>query len=96
MCTGSGNTTNFWFELLEWLLERGARKFLIALENCALESNISHEVKRIIVQKNATIVTTQMRTETVDDASELLKQANNIAPLQAVFFVSLVKILSSR
>lgn len=90
---GSGKKNNLWFELLEALISQGAKKFIVALDNFALGTKISHQINRLLVQKKTTIILTSLKkTGSVQEASNLIKEANNIAPLEAVFFVALVSI----
>lgn len=76
---------------MEWLIQKGAKKFIVALDNFSLGPKLSHQINRLLVQKKATIIlTSSKKAETAQDASGLLAEANNVAPLEAVFFVSLV------
>ncbi|KAK7602868.1 hypothetical protein V9T40_006842 [Parthenolecanium corni] len=85
-----GKKTKLWFELVEWLINRGARKFIVALDNFSVDPKISHQINRLLVQKKATIIlTTIKKTNTVEDSASLIAEANNVAPLEAIFFVSL-------
>ncbi|XP_065212309.1 fatty acid synthase-like [Planococcus citri] len=85
-----GKKSNTWFELLEWLISRGAKKFIVALDNFSLGTKISHQINRLLVQKKTTIILTSLKkTESVSEASNLIREANNIAPLEAVFFIDL-------
>ncbi len=89
---GGGKKTKLWFELLEWLIKRGARKFVVALDNFSVDPKISHQINRLLVQKKATIIlTTLKKADTAEDAASLIAEANNVAPLEAIFFVSLVR-----
>ena len=56
-----------------------------------MDPKISHQINRLLVQKKATIIlTTIKKTDTVEDSADLIAEANNVAPLEAIFFVSLV------
>lgn len=91
--SASGKKTNLWVELVEWLVEQGAKKFIIALDNISMAPKLSHQINRLLVQKKATIIlTTSKRAGTVTDARNLITEANNLAPLEAIFFVSVVYI----
>lgn len=83
-----------WYELLEWLIEKGARKFLIATENFALSTKLSHQINKLLVQKKATIVLTSIQqAASVKESEKLIEDANKMGPLEGIFFVSLVTYL---
>ncbi|XP_065222314.1 fatty acid synthase-like [Planococcus citri] len=87
---GGGKKSNPWFELLEWLISRGAKKFIVALDNFSLGTKISHQINRWLTQKKTTIILTSLKKiGSVEDASGLLTEANNIGPLEAVFVIAL-------
>ncbi|KAL6953872.1 fatty-acid synthase system [Sarracenia purpurea var. burkii] len=88
---GGEKKNSSWFELVEWLISKGARKFIASVDNFFLGSNISHRMNRLLNQKKATIIlTTSQKTETLEDAENLVHEAIRIAPLEAIFFVSVV------
>ncbi|XP_065212331.1 fatty acid synthase-like [Planococcus citri] len=89
-----GEKKNYsWFELLEWLMSKGARKFIASVDNFFVGPNISHKINRLLNQKKATIILSSSRkTETLQDAETLVQDANKMAPLEAVFFASVESI----
>lgn len=57
----------------------------------SIAPKVSQKINRLLVQKKATfILTTSKKAETVSDATDLIMEANNIAPLEAIFFISVV------
>ena len=87
----------FWFELLEWLSNRGARKFIIALDDKTIPSKLTQQVDQLLNQINGSVtLMTSKSTETVDDSIDLIVEANSLAPLEAIFFASFVCMLAPK
>ncbi|XP_065211044.1 fatty acid synthase-like [Planococcus citri] len=90
---GGEKKNNCWFELLEWLMSKGARKFIVPVDNFSIGSNTSHKINRFLKQKKVTIIlSSSQKTESLQDAETLIQDANKIAPLEAVFFASMESI----
>ncbi|XP_065212332.1 fatty acid synthase-like [Planococcus citri] len=90
---GGEKKNHAWFELLEWLVSKGARKFIVTVDNSFVRSYISHKYNRLLNQKKATItLSPSQKTESLQDAEALVQDANKMAPLEAVFFASVESI----
>ena len=77
--------------MVEWLINKGARNFIATVDNFFVGPNTSHRMNRLLNQKKATIIlSSSQKTETLQDVERLVHDANKIAPLEAVFFVSVV------
>lgn len=57
----------------------------------SIAPKVSQQINRLLVQKKATfILTTSKKAETFSNATDLITEANSIAPLEAIFFISVV------
>lgn len=93
---GKGKRDNSWLELVKIMITKGARKFIVALENFNLGPRVSNQINRLLSQRKATIVlTSSSKLENFQEAESVAVEANKIGPLEAIFFVSLVCTSSS-
>ncbi|XP_065212158.1 fatty acid synthase-like [Planococcus citri] len=90
---GGEKKNHSWFEVLEWLMSKGARKFIVTVDNFFVGPYLSHKYNRLLNQKKATIIlSSSQKTESLQDAETLVQDANKLAPLEAVFFASVESI----
>lgn len=91
MLSGGEKKNNYWFQLLEWLISKGARKVIVAIEDFSVGPKISHQMNRLLNQKKVSVIlTSSQKTTTLQDSTQLIADANRMAPLEAVFFISMV------
>lgn len=85
-----GGNSGLWMEFTEWLVRRGARKVIVALNTLAMSS---HTARRLnLLTENyvcATInVVSSAQVDTQKAATSLLNRAVKMGPLAAVFFIT--------
>lgn len=89
-----GNKNEIWFSLITWLLQHNARKLVLIEETCN-ETNYNQFQKRfeILTQNYPDLTTMHLSSSCVnnkEEAIEMIRTANNLAPLDVVFCLSLV------
>lgn len=73
-------------EFVTWLINEGANKFIIAGDNPQVVN------KTDLMKKNKLTVTmtSHRKVDTAQTALKLIHEANNMAPLAAIFFIAVV------
>ena len=90
---GTNIKDRLWFELVDWLIAQGARNLTIALDKCELLPCTEHKMKRWLAQKNVRVqLTSAAKLDDKPEAISFVKEVEKFAPLEAVFFVSTVRV----
>lgn len=77
---------------MEWLIAQGARKFTIVLEKCTLLSCIESRMNKLLERSNVKLLLTSIsKLDTKQGAESLVKETEKVAPLEAIYFVSIVR-----
>lgn len=78
-------------KIINWLRERDVSNFVVILEKFSSNSTISSQINRLLNDKNITISFISLdKLNSNDDADQLINETNKLAPLDSVFFVSMV------
>lgn len=84
-----------WVELIKWLINNGARKFVVFLEKSTSRSQTSTYVNQLLAsQENVEVLTTSASTLDHKQKTGLyLEKTKRLGPLKAVFFMAMVTTL---
>ena len=73
------------------MVGKGARKFVVILESLGAGLHVSHKMNRLVNKKKVVITfSSYQELDTIRDAENVILKASKMAPLEAVFFISLV------
>jgi hypothetical protein len=76
-----------------WLVTQGARKFVIVLEKRALPPRTEHRMDRLLAEVDIKILFTSVaKLDSEEEAALFLCETETLAPLEAAFFVSYVRV----
>lgn len=87
----TGEKAHECLEMVEWLVTKGARKFILCLEIVSRTCEITRQISRLREQTKAiVVVTTVLKLDEIENARQFYEDTEKIAPLEAIFFVFIV------
>lgn len=88
---GGEHSGNACMKIIEWLRERDVSNFLVLIEKFSSNPRISSRVDNLLSNKNITIsFQTLNQLNSLDDFVKVVAETNKLAPIDSVFFVSMV------
>lgn len=89
--SGGEHSGNACMKIIEWLRERDVSNFLVLIEKFSSNPRISSRVDNLLSNKNITIsFKTLNQLNSLDDFVRVVAETNKLAPIDSVFFVSMV------
>lgn len=83
-----------WLQVTEWLLSKGALYLTVVLDNFVLGSKVSSQLNQLLNHTKCKIsFVPSLNVDGINGATRIIADAHKIAPVEAIFFVSLVSIL---
>ncbi|XP_075231646.1 fatty acid synthase-like [Lycorma delicatula] len=85
-----GGRGTLWLDVVTWLCERGARNFLIGIDNHLMSSSVTRRYTILLSKysscKIQLVTNNYITSET--EAEEILSKASSLGPVDGIFFVS--------
>lgn len=83
-------------KIISWLRERGSTNFVVVGEKFSSGPKISSQINDLMSDEKMTICFKSLsKLNSSEDASRLIEETNRLAPLDSVFFVSMVSALQN-
>lgn len=80
-------------KIIQWLRERDATHFVVVLERFYSNPRISSQINSLLSNEKITIsFHTLNELNSLDDASRLVDETTKLAPIDSIFFVSMVSV----
>lgn len=93
LCSGGECSEESWINLIYWLKGKGATNFVVLVEKFPTKQRMSQLLNRLLADKKIIVSFKPLKQLTsVKDASQFMQETSKIAPIDSVFFVSLVSI----
>lgn len=89
-----GSGEGLWLDTAEWLIQRGARKLLIALDKDIHTTNFCRRFDRLIDLSYVRIMlTSASRINCEENTADLIREVESLGPVSGIFCVALVSLI---
>lgn len=90
-----GSGEGLWLDIAEWLIQRGARKLLIALDKDIHTTNFCRRFDRLIDLSYVRIMlTSASRINSEENTADLIREVESLGPVSGIFCVALVSLMN--
>lgn len=93
MSTGGG--ADYWADITEWLILRGAKKVVVSSDNKAIQNHINRRLSLLQTYYECDIIFAPIKSHTKEGAADLLADVQILGPLHSVFALPQSKTLKS-
>lgn len=91
--SGGEHTEEAWINLIYWLKGKGATNFVVLVEKFPTKQRVSQLLNRLLADKKIIVSFKLLKNLiSIEDATQLMEETSQVAPIDSVFFMSLVVI----
>lgn len=88
----SGNNTEEWLTIAEWLIKRGAKEIVVSHNSSQITSYVSRMLSLFQTYYNANIILSSQNAVSHSAAEKLIKEVAQYGPIESIFILPLVSL----